>query len=308
MNDIIVDISKMTLGTVQLGMDYGICGQTERPGKTYAFSVLDCAVESGIRTLDTANNYGVSEKVIGEWLASRGDSRLPCVVTKIGPFDHSGPEALRADIRRQALTCLKTLGLPALDILMSHDYTDYAQNPETVGHAFHELKDEGITRLTGISAYSEDDYRRIAASGFDCVQIPLNVFDWRQIENGGVGALAQSRMKIFVRSVFLQGLIFMKPEELDPRMAFCRPYLERYQVLCRSFGLSAPELALSFILSVPGVTSVVLGCQTVEQVRKNAALLNSVRTLTAEEMQLLRDSFSDIDPRVVDPRKWFNHT
>ena len=308
MNDILAGISQMTLGTVQLGMNYGICGQTEQPEKTYAFSVLDCAVESGIHTLDTANNYGVSEKVIGEWLASRGDGRRPCVVTQIGPFDHSGPEALRADILRQALTCRKTLGLPALDILMSHNYTDYASDPETVGRTFRELKEEGIAHLIGISAYSEDDYRQIAASGFDCVQIPLNVFDWRQIENGGVGALAQSGMKIFVRSVFLQGLIFMKPEELDPKMAFCQPYLERYQALCRSLGLSAPELALSFILSVPGVTSVVLGCQTVEQVRNNAALLRSVRTLTAEEMQLLRNSFSDIDPRVVDPRKWFNHT
>ena len=298
----------MTLGTVQLGMDYGLYGQTAKPAKEYAFSVLDSAVENGINILDTANNYGTSETVIGEWLGRRPKEARPFVVTKIGPFDHSDEKTLRGDIRRQAMGCLASLGLPSLDILMAHDVSDFVLDPGVVDETFRELKNEGIARYTGISAYSEDDYRQIAASGFDCVQIPLNVFDWRQIGNGGIEALAKSGKRIFVRSVFLQGLVFLKPEELDPRMAFAVPYLEQYQTFCRSFGLSAPELALSFVLSIPGVTSVVLGCQTVEQVKQNAALVKAARTLTAGEMAALRGAFSEMDPRVIDPRQWFNHT
>nr|MBQ4319696.1 aldo/keto reductase [Clostridia bacterium] len=59
-------LSAMTLGTVQLGMDYGIGGKIEKPDKDYAFAILDRAIESGVNILDTANNYGDSERVIGE--------------------------------------------------------------------------------------------------------------------------------------------------------------------------------------------------------------------------------------------------
>ena len=114
-------LSGMTLGTVQLGMDYGLYGQTEKPAKEYAFSVLDSAVENGINILDTANNYGTSENVIGEWLEKRSKETRPFVVTKIGPFDHSDEKALRGDIHRQTMGCLTALGLPSLDILMAHD-------------------------------------------------------------------------------------------------------------------------------------------------------------------------------------------
>ena len=118
--------------------------------------------------------------------------------------------------------------------------------------------------------------------------------------------MADAGMTIFVRSVFLQGLIFFKPDELDPRMDFCRPYLTRFYELCREFSLTPPELALSFVLSLDGIASVVLGCQTVEQTAENCQMTERARKLTDEEMRLLHSAFHDIDPRVIDPRKWYN--
>ncbi len=301
------DLSVFSLGTVQLGMDYGLGDHTAKPTRDYAFSLLDRALACGINTLDTANNYGESEQVIGQWLKTVPPDRRPYLVTKIGPFDHSSPEALLADIRSQAYACRETLGVPQLDFLMVHSYEDYEKDPELVCSAFAALKQEGILRFPAISAYSENDYTRIARSDFQAIQIPLNVFDWRQIENGGIQALADAGISIFARSVFLQGLVFMKPEELDPRMAFCRPYLEAYRMLCREWELSPSALALSFVLSTPGVTTVVLGCQTLEQVENNRMLIEQARPLTASERHTLREAFLDIDPRVLNPRCWFNH-
>ena len=87
------------------------------------------------------------------------------------------------------------------------------------------MKKQNLFRYSAISAYSRHDYGMIAESGFDATQIPLNVFDWGQIENGGIEKIAKSEMMIFIRSVFLQGLVFHTPEDLDPRMHFCVPYL-----------------------------------------------------------------------------------
>ena len=300
-------LSVFSLGTVQLGMDYGLGDHTAKPSRDYAFSILDRAIACGVNTLDTANNYGESERVIGEWLKTVEPSQKPFLVTKIGPFDHSSREALRADILSQAHTCLQTLGVPQLDFLMIHSFEDYAQSPGTVSEVMAELKEKGIVRHSAISVYSENDYKLVAKSGFDAIQIPLNVFDWSQIESGGIQALADAGISIFARSVFLQGLVFMNPEELDPRMSFCKPYLEKFLSLCREFDMSPSVLAMSFVLSVPGITTVVLGCQTPEQVENNCELMKQTRTLSPEEMSRLRNAFVDIDPRVINPRCWFNH-
>ena len=106
----------------------------------------------------------------------------------------------------------------------------------------------GKIRYTGISLYSSDDYFEVAKSGFDAVQIPLNIFDWKQIDSGGIKALAESGMMIFVRSVFLQGLAFFSPEDVDPRMDFCIPYLEKF-ILILVFYLIRSLNSISYDLS-----------------------------------------------------------
>ena len=114
-----VDLSVFSLGTVQLGIDYGFGEFRNKPKKEYAFQLLERAVANGVNNIDTANNYGESEKVIGEWLQTT-KSEKPMVVTKIGPFDHSSPEALWADMKAQTEKCLETLGTDHIDILMAH--------------------------------------------------------------------------------------------------------------------------------------------------------------------------------------------
>lgn len=303
-------LSKFQLGTVQLGMTYGIGEDKEKPTEEKAMALLDRAAALGINTLDTANNYGDSERIVGKWLRKRKEQGLetPWVVTKIGPLAHGSYDALRDDALRQTEACLKTLDTEQIDCLMIHNFEDYESDPDAMRKIFSEMKREGYYKTSAISAYSRHDYKVIAESGFDAVQIPLNVFDREQIENGGMEALARSGMIVFARSVFLQGLVFHTPEDLDPRMDFCVPYLERYLALCREFELAPDVLALSYVLSVPGVSCAVLGCDNVAQLEANCRLIDSTVSLTAEQIAKLREAFVNIDPRVTDPGVWFNHT
>ena len=304
-----LNLSRFSLGTVQLGMTYGLAG-TEKPSEESAFSMLDRSMELGVDNLDTANNYGDSEQTIGRWMAKRRQENLPLpwVVTKVGPFNHGSPSILRDDILSQADGCRRNLGVEKIDCLMLHNFEDYEQDPDVITRVFAELKEQGYISTSGISAYSRHDYGMIAASGFDAVQIPLNIFDWGQIENGGIQKLADADMIIFARSVFLQGLVFRTPETLDPRLDFCMPPLREYLRLCHEFELAPDVLALSFVLSVPGVSSAVLGCRNAKQLESNADLTDRTISLSAEQLALIRDAFLKIDPRVVNPGLWYNHT
>jgi len=303
-------LSAFSLGTVQLGMTYGLGTDREKPSEETAFCILDMAMDQGINNLDTANNYGDSEAVIGRWLKKRRKEGkpLPWIVTKIGPFKQGSYDSLRDDILHQTEACINNLDMDMLDCLMIHNFDDYDSNRDNVRRIFEEIKEQKLCKYTALSAYSRHDYSVIAESGFDATQIPLNVFDWEQIDNGGIAKIADAGMMIFVRSVFLQGLVFHSPEDLDPRMDFCIPYLKKYLDLCKEFEISPDVLALSFALSIPGVTTAVMGCDTAKQVKDNCSLIDKTVKLTGHQLNLLHDAFQNIDSRVINPGVWFNHT
>ena len=303
-----LNLSAFALGTVQLGMQYGLGEDSGKPSEEKSFAMLDKAMDLGINTLDTANNYGDSEAVIGRWISHRraeGKS-LPWIVDKIGPLKHGSYDILRDDVYRQVEGCLQTLGVNTIDCLMLHNFEDYEKDRDALQKIFGELKSQKLYAYSALSAYSFHDYGTIADSGFDATQIPLNVFDWGQIENGGLQKIADAGMMIFTRSVYLQGLVFHTPEDLDPRMEFCFPYLKRFISLYKEFELDPATLALSFVLSLPGVTQAVMGCDNVAQVEANCDLFDRTVKLSPEQMEKLHEAFRGIDPRVVNPGMWFN--
>jgi aryl-alcohol dehydrogenase-like predicted oxidoreductase len=187
---------------------------------------------------------------------------------------------------------------------MLHHFDDYLCDKENVRTVMEELKASGQVRFIGASAYSHHDYAELADTGFDATQIPLNLFDWKQIENGGLKKLEQSGMMVFVRSVYLQGLVFQKPETLAPHMEFARPTLEKFQYLCKKYELTPAALALSYALSLPGVTSLVLGSEKAEQVQQNLALMDQAVELNAEQMAEIRELFLDTPEQVLNPALW----
>ena len=303
-------LSKFQLGTVQLGMKYGLGKDSDKPSEETAFAMLDEAMKLGVNNIDTANNYGDSQKVIGHWLKKRKQEgeAVPYVITKIGPLKHGSYEILYDDVMAQVEGCKKELGMDTLDMLMLHDFEDYEQDRDPLRKIFEILKENGEISESAISAYSRHDYAVIAESGFDATQIPLNVFDWTRIDDGGIQKIAEAGMKIFARSTFLQGLVFHTPDDLDPRMSFCIPTVEKWNRLCEEFRMEPSVLAMSFILSVPGITCAVLGCDTVHHVEANCEMMNKTVRLEDGQMEILHNAFRDTRADVLNPGVWFNHT
>ena len=299
-----INISALSLGTVQLGLSYGINNADGKPSQETANAILNAAIDGGINTLDTAGAYGDSEVVIGNWLKTVPAEKRPFIVTKAAGLDHSSLENLRKDLFGRVKTSKERLGVEKLDLLMLHHFDDYLCDKENVRMVMEELKASGEVRFIGASAYSHHDYGELADTGFDATQIPLNLFDWKQIENGGLKKLEQSGMMVFVRSVYLQGLVFQKPETLAPHMEFARPTLEKFQYLCKKYELTPAALALSYALSLPGVTSLVLGSEKAEQVRQNLALMDQAVELSAEQMAEIRELFLDTPEQVLNPALW----
>lgn len=298
--------SFFSLGTVQLGLNYGISNTTGKPSTEQAFAMLDRAMELGVNNLDTSNDYGDSERTIGQWIRTREGKTKPMITTKVGHLQFESEAQLERQIREQVEGCLERLALSQIPILMLHYFEEYAEQPQWMQRIFQKLKDEKLIGYSGIAAYSRHDYGVMADSGFDTVQIPLNLFDWSRIKDGSLDKLAKANVAVFVRSAFLQGLVFRDPDHLEPEMEFCRPVLTRFRELCREFSLKPDELAVSFLLTLPQITGLVLGCDTMAQVESNAALIDRAVELDAKQMAMIEEAFVNTDPRVLNPSCWHN--
>lgn len=299
-----VTYSLFSLGTVQLGLHYGICNQDGKPSAQAAFHILDAAVALGVNHLDTAAAYGDSEETIGQWLKTCPAERRPRITTKIFDLDFSSPDAITASITDQIAKAKARLGLACIPCLLLHHASDFDRDPQTVMTALLAAKARGDVAQIGISLYPEDDYHAIADTAFDAVQIPLHIFDQQTITSGGLQALQAAGKAIFVRSVFLQGLVFFDPDAMPTAFAEFAPTLQKFRQLCQRFDRTPADLAASYILSLPGITSLVLGCESVSQVRTNAALVDRYRPLSAAQMADIRAAFSQVPETLSDPRKW----
>jgi len=164
------------------------------------------------------------------------------------------------------------------------------------------LKEKGAVKQIGVSVYTPA--RALTALNmdlFDIIQFPASLID-RRFEQAKVFDLARKKDKlIYVRSVFLQGLLLMEPENLPPKMNFARPVLEQVSQLGCKLGLSPAQMALAYVkVSHPGAR-VLFGAETVDQVKQNVRHWASEPPVGIKEAARLLEG---VDERIINPTLW----
>ncbi len=125
-----------------------------------SFEVLDAYVAGGGNFIDTADVYGrrgsggtgESERIIGRWIAARGNREQLVIATKVGMSPHVHGLS-RATIRRGIEGSRQRLGIDAVDLYYAHQDDPDTPLQETLG-AFGELVGEGMIRYAAASNYS----------------------------------------------------------------------------------------------------------------------------------------------------------
>jgi aryl-alcohol dehydrogenase-like predicted oxidoreductase len=275
----VLKISAMTLGTVQLGMEYGIANTSGKPTLQKAFEVLDTAIEGGINSFDTASGYGESEEVLGKYFTrqdSGGEFSFPLLTTKfrVDPMMGTDTASIEKQIFGFAEQSLEKLKIKKIPVYMLHNAKDLSQYGSVVSDTLKKLKYEGVIEKAGVSVYFPAEVEEMLENDlYEAVQIPMNAFDTKMVRSGVLKKLRDKGCIVFVRSVFLQGLFFMDPDQMPESLSSTALYLKQLQEISRQEGLSIAQLALSFIRDMEGVTSLVIGAETPEQVADNIKLM-----------------------------------
>ncbi len=305
-------ISKMTLGTVQLGLQYGIANKTGKPDIKTTQEILRYAIKNGINAFDTAPVYGDSEKIIGDFFSSKDsnqDAKPPLIVTKI-PFPPD-EKAWRYDkiyelMKKSIKQSLQNLNLKKIQIALLHNATVAAlsKNNRVIVECLLKLKDEGFIEKLGATVYSPEEVREcLNIKEFNAIQIPLNLLDSRLLHENLLKKLADQNVMIFARSIFLQGLLFLNPNNLPPNLQIASKYLLTLNKIASEFKIPIAQLALCFVRDLPEITSLVIGLETRDQLERNLNLF-SWPPLPKGAKEMLLNAFKDIPEKIINPSKW----
>ncbi|HBE43215.1 MAG TPA: hypothetical protein DDW27_18840 [Bacteroidales bacterium] len=266
-------ISRMTLGTVQLGLDYGIANKEGKPDEEKSFGILDAAFATGVNCLDTAAAYGESEKVIGRYLSARRKNRSEVsLVTKFKLGIISGSDVEKA-MMKSVESSLKNLRTDYLDILLLHDANEFLTFGSIITRVFEKLLIEGTVKMTGASCYKFSEIESMTQNPvYSAYQIPVNILDMRITR--GLGSVKLREKLVFARSIFLQGLFFLNPANLKGNLKEIDHYLIKIAEIAAGMNISVAQLSAVYVNSLDYIDSLVIGADIPQHVAENAKLLN----------------------------------
>ena len=283
---------KLALGTVQFGLDYGINNKTGRVQTDEITRILQIAHQSGIRFLDTAQAYGESETVLGECIAKTGNSFD--IITKISKDN-------TARLTDSLIESLVRLQQKTLSGLMYHSFDAFKTHPESIDALYAAQAQELVSHI-GFSLYSpfELEYIFDQNIAFDFVQIPFNIYDRRFASY--FPKLKEKGVTIFCRSAFLQGLVFIKPDDLHPYFAKLKTKQELLHLLAKKHEISIASLCLNFCVSQEDIDYVVIGIDNLSNLEWNLQTISELNKVKAIISEL--DSLQETDEQILLPYNW----
>jgi len=294
-------VSRLCLGTMNFG---------PLTSEGDSFALMDRAREAGFNFFDTANVYGwrrgegVTEQIIGRWLAQGGGRRESIVLaTKVYAAMGEGPNDSRLSayhIRRACDESLRRLQTDRIDLYQMH-HVDRETPWDEIWQAMEQLVAAGKVVYVGSSNFagwqiaqanagaaarhflglvSEQSLYNLSARTVELEVLPacrahgVGVIPWSPLAGGLLGGALQKAKEGRRAS-----------ERLQKSVERYRAQLETYEGLCRELGESPADVALAWLLANPAVTAPIIGPRTMEQLTGSLRALEI--TLSAEQLARL---------------------
>ncbi|HSD38941.1 MAG TPA: aldo/keto reductase [Rhodocyclaceae bacterium] len=283
----------IALGTVQFGLDYGLTNSGGQISDREAQRILQAAQEMGVGWLDTAAAYGNAEERLGSMLA--GESHFS-ICSKTLPTPQG--QSVLGSAQRSLDTSLTRLRRDNVDALLIHAAGDLlGVEGDALWSWMVSARAQGMAHSLGISVYDADEIEAVLQRCTpDWIQLPCSLLDQRLVEAGVVAKLSSLGIKLQARSLLLQGVVSVAPDDLpEPLMTLHEPLLRLRRAAGR-LGIGAIDMALAWA-AAQEIDLAVLGVTTVDELKQCVEAFQC-------NVEVDWSAFSCEDPAAVDPRKW----
>ena len=287
-------MKKVALGSVQFGANYGITNKFGRVSLKEIKKILNFAKKKKVNLIDTAINYGESEKYLG--LAGLENfkviTKLPTIPKKINSVEKW--------IRKKINKSINKMGVNKLDGCLMHNSTNLlGTSGKQVINAIKNIKSEGIVNKFGVSIYDPKELEKIGIlNQIDIVQAPINIFDNRLRTSGWLDCLYNQGIEVHARSIFLQGLLLSARKKIPKKFERWKSLWDRWDLITEKKKTLKLFACINYVLRQKEVSKIIIGVNSLSQLKQiNSAYGNK---------RLFNNKFNSIkiDNLLIDPRKW----
>ncbi|MCX6183253.1 MAG: aldo/keto reductase [Bacteroidetes bacterium] len=291
-----MSIDKIILGTVQLGLSYGINSTGKILSEQEAIQILQQAKSAGIKVLDTAKAYGNAMNIIGLY---HKEGQVFEVISKFHIHENFG---FIVEYKND----LKALNISKMYALLFHDFLDYQNNAEYF-KKLKQLKEENLLEKIGVSVYTNDEFAKVIDDeNVDLIQLPFNLLDNYNLRGELLKKAKQKNKEIHVRSIFLQGLFYKDVDQVPEKLKSLKPYLTKIKSIADDFNISVSELAFMYALQQKEIDKVVFGVDNLSQLNLNIELIKKLPSFSVTERVNKEISVKDV--QLLNPYNWRTKT
>lgn len=273
------DKSKIGIGSVQFGLDYGIANKKGQTDSCEVSKILNYALCNNIHIIDTAAVYGSSELILGQ-----NDLSGFKIISK---FLTQSNETVNSQFNAS----ITKLNVKYLYGYLAHRPLAVIQNRENWAELL-ELKSQGLIEKIGFSLNSPAELEAVLENNMcpDLIQVPYNYFDNRF--KSLLIELKEKGCEIHSRSTFLQGLFFTNPAKLPEYFDEVKGHLIQLQQTVKDL----PRALLNYVIQQPFIDKVIIGVETLSQLKENYE--------DCEKATILSDCLEFISDEILMPSNW----
>jgi aryl-alcohol dehydrogenase-like predicted oxidoreductase/RimJ/RimL family protein N-acetyltransferase len=283
------EFSKIILGSANFENDYGIRKKNIR--KHEIKNILRCAKKYGINFIDTANNYGKSEEILG-----MNETNNFELTSKFSKVDKN--IGVKKFIEKNLEETLKKTKTKQIYGYLAHNPNDLLSSKgKIIIKTLIHLKKQKLVKKIGVSVYEVKELKEILkVFKPDIVQLPINILNQSFLKNDYLKKIKELGIEIHVRSIFLQGILLENKiknvnEIIDEKV-------KKIDKICFKKNITRLSFLLNFIKSIHEIDKIVVGIDSVNQLKKIIKYMQNPIKISNFK------SLAVTDERIVDPRSW----
>ena len=281
---------KIILGTANFNLNYGF---QHNKIKKKEIKYIKKYIKDKINTIDSAESY----KHKKEFSLHKNIK----VNSKVSNFNTQSQNDCNILLKKKIKTILKSHNIKKIHTLFLHRPEEILKNKtgDFLINSLLQSKRQNLISKIGYSVYNPfEAIQLIKKHRPDIIQIPFNVFDRRLIDPKFLNLLEKDRIKIQIRSIFLQGLLTNKNAYNLKKFCKFKLQLKEWHSWVEKNGLVPEEAAINFVLNYKKkFDSILLGIDNFEQLKKNMYYIKNRKKIAFPKFKIIKKN-------ILDPRKW----
>lgn len=289
MSDILKNI---IIGTAQLGSNYGIANKNINFSIKEKFKLLNEAYKNGLKHFDTAYSYPKSHSILGKW--KKKYETDPIITTKI-------PNLTKNKITNFddfLAASLNDLNISKIENVLLHSSNDF-KNKELIRDIDKYIKHKTINKF-GLSIYEKEEIFQNPL--IKTIQLPANIFNYSILESDELYLATENKIKIQIRSIFVQGLILMKPRTIPKYLEKIKHPIEVFHNIAKEINVDKSHLAIILIHKLCPSANIIIGIDNIKQL-KDLITINNTKIKNTDVIEILKYTKKQ-NNKNWDPRNW----